>query len=358
MGPGPSSVSQGVVDAMGAPPIGYLDPELFELLEGIRVGLRRLFGTSNQFTVPLTGTGMAGMEACLANTVSPGDQIVVVAAGYFGERIAELAVRMGAIVTVVRGEWGRAVDPAQLRATLEAGPAPVLVAAVHAETSTGVRQELAPLAEIAHEAGALFLADTVTSLGGISVEADKWGVDIAYSAVQKCVGCPPGLSPVTVSEAVLERAQKVNLPHGYWFSDFKLLGSYYNAPHVYHHTVPVNNYYALDAALSEAFAEGLRERFARHITASGALLDGLAQMGVNPLAPTDCRLPTLNAVIIPDNVDDQQVRTNLLTKHGIEIGGGLGKLKGKIWRIGTMGHTADLNNVERLLAAMKTELHR
>jgi alanine-glyoxylate transaminase/serine-glyoxylate transaminase/serine-pyruvate transaminase len=301
---------------------------------------------------------MAGMEACIANTVSPGDHVVVVAAGYFGERIAELALRMGTNVTVVRGEWVQTVEPAQLRATLEAGPAPVLVAAVHAETSTGVRQDLAPLAAIAHEAGALFLADMVTSLGGIAVEADSWGVDIAYSAVQKCVGAPPGLSPVTVSEAVLERAQKANLPRGYWFSDFKLLGNYYNAPHMYHHTVPVNNYYALDAALTEAFAEGLNERFARHQAASGSLLNGLAQLGVNPLAPKDCRLPTLNAVTIPDNVDDQQVRTSLLIKHGIEIGGGLGKLKGKIWRIGTMGHTADLNNVERLLAAMKTELQR
>ncbi len=358
MGPGPSSVSPGVLAAMSEPPIGYLDPELFELLDEIRDGLRKLFRTTNKFTVPLTGTGMAGMEACLANCVADGDRVVVVSAGYFGDRIAELAKRLGAVVDVVHGEWGEAVDPAVLRAELERGAPPVLVAAVHAETSTGVRQDLAPLASTAHEFGALFLADMVTSLGGIPVNLDNWEIDVAYSAVQKCVGTPPGLAPVTVTDAVLESVQQRGLPRANWFSDFKLLGNYYDVPHMYHHTVPVNNYKALQIALAEAFEEGLARRFDRHQAASAALIEGLEEFDIRPLAAPEIRLPTLNAVVLPSGVDDALVRTNLLVHHGIEIGGGLGKLKGKIWRIGTMGYSADLNNVERLLAALKSELHR
>ncbi len=358
MGPGPSSVSPAVLAAMSEPPIGYLDPELFELLEGIRAGLRILFETKSRFTVPLTGTGMAGMEACIANCVGQGDRVVVVSAGYFGDRIAELAGRLGANVDVVRGEWGKAVETSALRTDLERGSPPVLVAAVHAETSTGVRQDLAPFAAVAHEYGALFLADMVTSLGGIPVDVDGWDIDIAYSAVQKCVGAPPGLAPVTVTDAVLESMHQRGLPHANWYVDFKLLGAYYDSPHTYHHTVPVNNYYALFAALGEAFEEGLDERFKRHQTASNALIAGLREFGIEPLAPEAIRLPTLNAVALPPGVDDLLVRNNLLSHHGIEIGGGIGKLKGKIWRIGTMGFAADMKNVERLLAALKTELYR
>jgi alanine-glyoxylate transaminase/serine-glyoxylate transaminase/serine-pyruvate transaminase len=343
--------------ALGKEPIGYLDPELFSLLDRLRANLRTVFGTVNEVTLPLTGTGMAGMECCLANLIEPGDQVVVGVNGFFGGRMVEIARRQGAEVTQVDAEWGRALDPEALGRAMRSLTNVKLVAVVHAETSTGVENPLGQLAEIAHANGALFLADAVTSLGGLSVEIDGRGVDICYSGTQKCVGAPPGLSPITVSasaQAVIERRAKVV---GNWYYDLGLLLQYYDQPHLYHHTVPVNLLFALDEALLEILEEGLDARFARHRNVSAALLEGLAELGIEPIADADVRLPTLNAVRIPEQVrDEASVRKQLLSDYGIEIGGGLGALKGKVWRIGTMGASATHRNVLLLLSALRETL--
>lgn len=357
LGPGPSSVSSRVLRALAREPIGYLDPELFDQLDRLRDNLRKVFGTTNAVTLPLTGTGMAGMECCLANIIEPGDSVVVGVNGFFGGRIVEIARRQGAEVTQVDAEWGTALDPDAIGRAVRSLPKVKLVAAVHAETSTGVENPLSPISEIAHANGALFLADAVTSLGGIAVDIDKHGVDICYSGTQKCVGAPPGLSPITVSADALSAIESRTRPCSNWYYDIGLLRQYYDAPHQYHHTVPVNLLFALGEALDEILEEGLPARLARHSEVSAQLLTGLAELGIEPLAAEAVRLPTLNAVRIPERVTDEvAVRKQLLTDYGIEIGGGLGALKGKIWRIGTMGASATTRNVLLLLAALRKVL--
>ncbi len=358
MGPGPSSVTPGVLQAMARPPIGYLDPELFDLLNELRAGLRSLFATANSFTIPLTGTGMAGMECCLANLLEPGDEAVVGVMGFFGARIAEIAKKLGAEVTVVEGEWGRPIDPALFEKALQGRKQVKLLACVHAETSTGVFQTLQPVASLAKQYGALFAADTVTSLGGMAVDADINGIDAAWSGTQKCVGVPPGLSPITVSERAMNAAANRKTPQNHWFFDWQLLKNYFDGAHAYHHTVPVNLYYGLAQALHEIEAEGMQNRFERHHRCSSMLMNGLQELGLQPFAQEGCRLPTLNTVRIPASVaDEAALRRRLLEEYGIEIGGGLGALKGQIWRIGTMGACADERSVLTLLAAMRTMLH-
>ena len=357
LGPGPSSVSPRVLAALGRAPIGYLDPELFDLLEVLRENLRTVFGTSNRFTVPLTGTGMAGMECCLANMLEPGDRAIIGVNGFFGGRMVEIARRLGAEVVQVDAEWGRPLEPETFLKALRSVPNVKIVACVHAETSTGVETPIAPIAAAAHEYGALFLADAVTSLGGLPVDIDKCGVDVCYSGTQKCMGAPPGLSPITVSNQAFAGIanRKQSVPN--WYYDWGLLAGYYDAPHAYHHTVPVNMLYALSEALAETLEEGLADRFERHRKVSALLLDGLHELGIVPFAAPDCRLPTLNAVVIPASVSDEMaVRKRLLAEYGIEIGGGLGALKGKIWRIGTMGASATERNVLLLIAALRTQL--
>ncbi len=359
LGPGPSSVTPGVLEALGRAPIGYLDPELFEMLGGLRENLRYLYGTQNPFTIPLTGTGMAGMESCLVNLIEPGDRVVVLVAGFFGGRMVEICRRLGADVTVVNGEWGRIIEPEALADALKQGPAPRLVGCVHAETSTGVRQPLEELVRLAHDHNSLFVADAVTSLGGIAVDIDGVGVDAAYAATQKCVGAPPGLAPITVNAQALQVAAGKRRTTPNWYLDWKLLGDYYDGAHAYHHTVPVNLLFALDAALKEIREEGLADRFERHATVSATLLAGLSELGIQPFAQGGFRLPTLNAVTVPDGVSDEAaVRRQLLVEYGVEIGGGLGELRGKIWRIGTMGASATLRNVTLLLAALRAVLGR
>ena len=276
LGPGPSSVTPRVLEALGHAPIGYLDPELFTLSgrHFARI-LRMVYGTENAFTLPLTGTGMAGMESCLANLIEPGDQVVIGIAGFFGGRMAEIARRLGAEVTEVHAEWGRILEPEQLETALKPLGKVKMVGCVHAETSTGVRQPLEALAQLAHEHGALFLADAVTSLGGIPVEIDEAGVDVSYSGTQKCMGAPPGLSPITVSDRALQTALERKSPLAHWFFDWKLLRDYYDGAHAYHHTVPVNLYYALQAALHEIKEEGLEARFKRHRDVSVQLISGI-----------------------------------------------------------------------------------
>lgn len=357
LGPGPSSVTSGVLEALARAPIGYLDPELFTLLDEMRANLRTVFGTRNDFTIPLTGTGMAGMECCLSNLLEPGDTVVIGVAGFFGGRMVEICRRLGAQVTEVHAEWGRILEPQQFSAALKPLANVKLVGCVHAETSTGVHQPLEALVALAHQHGALFLADAVTSLGGLPVEIDKTGIDVCYSGTQKCMGAPPGLSPITVSERALQIAWNRKTPLADWFFDWKLLRDYYDGAHAYHHTVPVNLYYALHAALQEIMDEGLEARFARHRDVSAQLMTGLNELGITAFAQEGHCLPTLNAVRIPANVSDEAaLRKRLLMEYGLEIGGGLGELKGKIWRIGTMGASATPRNVTLLLAALKAAL--
>jgi alanine-glyoxylate transaminase/serine-glyoxylate transaminase/serine-pyruvate transaminase len=354
LGPGPSSVTPRVLEALGRAPIGYLDPELFALLDDLRADLRTIFGTQNAFTLPLTGTGMAGMECCLSNLVEPGDNVVIGVNGFFGGRMVEICTRLGANVTKVEAEWGRILEPEPVAAALRSLASVKLVACVHAETSTGARQPLEPIARLAHDQGALFLADAVTSLGGIPVEIDSVGVDVAYSGTQKCLGAPPGLSPITVSERAFAVAAARKTPVPIWYFDWKLLRAYYDDAHAYHHTVPVNLLYALRESLAEIREEGLEARFARHRAVSAQLVAGLAELTIHPFAQEGYRLPTLNAVTLPPGVEDEAaVRRWLLTEYGIEIGGGLGALKGRLWRIGTMGASATPRNVTLLLAALR-----
>lgn len=358
LGPGPSSVSPRVLEAIGRAPVGYLDPELFVLLADLQKNLRTVFGTRNAATLALTGTGMAAMESCFANLVEPGDPVLIGVHGFFGLRMVEIASRYGAAVTAVEAEWGEPLDIDRLADAADSIPDLKMVACVHAETSTGVRQPLEGPAEIARRADALLVVDAVTSLGGLPVEMDGVGVDVCYSASQKCMGCPPGLAPISIGsramEVVARRTRKV--PN--WYLDWRMLLDYWMGEHTYHHTVPVSLLTAFHEALRLIMDEGLTARCARHQAVSDALMCGLADLGIEPFAREEYRLPTLNAVRVPVDIDEADVRKRLLREYGVEIGGGLGLLKGKVWRIGTMGESATFRNVELLLGALRRLLAR
>jgi alanine-glyoxylate transaminase/serine-glyoxylate transaminase/serine-pyruvate transaminase len=351
LGPGPSEVAPGVLRALSLPTLGHLDPEMFRAMDETRAMLRELFGAPYEATLAVSGTGTSGMEAVLVNLIEPGDAVLVPVHGYFGARVAEIAERCGAAVTRVDGEWGRASDVAKARAA--AGGRPFrLVAVVHAETSTGVRLDLAPWSDLARELGALLVADTVTSLGCIPIGAAEHGLDAAWSCTQKGLSCTPGLSPVTFSpravERVRARAQRVRS----FYLDLTLLLDYWGGARGYHHTMSSNLVVALHEAARLALAEGLAARFERHRALSAALVRGLQALGLEPLVPESERLPQLLAVRIPSGADDARVRSRLLREHGIEIGGGLGPLKGQVWRIGLMGHGCSRRNVLTVLAAL------
>jgi alanine-glyoxylate transaminase/serine-glyoxylate transaminase/serine-pyruvate transaminase len=338
--------------ALAGPVLGHLDPQFLALLDSTNDRLRQVFGTSNALTLPVSGTGSAGMEASFVNFVHPGDPVVVGVNGVFGERMCEVAARHGADVIRVDAEWGEPVDP---RSLLAAHPAPAIIAVVHAETSTGVRNDIEPLGR--GKGDALLLVDMVTSLGGIEVAVDGWSVDIAYSGTQKCLGVPPGLAPLTVSERAL--ARMVERPSS-WYLDLNLLARYVNdasgGARVYHHTAPVTMVAALHAGLGVLLEEGLKAAWARHAECGQLLQDGLGDLGLELLVATDHRLPQLTTVRIPAGVDDAAVRRELLSTYGIEIGAGAGRLAGQIWRIGCMGHTARRRNVLALLGALKEVL--
>lgn len=356
MGPGPSNVHPRVIQAMSAPCIGHLDPYYLSVMDEVKALLRFLFQTENEMTISISGTGTAGMEACLANLIEPGDEVVVCVNGVFGARIWDIANRLGGDVTRVDGEWGRAMDPERVRDALKP-KRPKLLAAVHAETSTGACQPVGDLAQIAHESGALFLADTVTSLGGMDVALDRMGIDVAYSGTQKCISCPPGLAPASFNERSMEVIRKRKKPVVSLYLDMGLLRTYWeNDGRAYHHTGPINMNYALREALRLIAEEGLERRFARHLLNHRALVAGIEAMGLSMLVPEGERLPTLNTVRIPEGADDLKVRRVLLDDFGIEIGGGLGELAGKIWRVGLMGHTSCRRNVVLFLAALETVL--
>ena len=355
MGPGPSDVPPEVLAALARPTIGHLDPAFLKILDETQEMLREVYGTHNALTLPISATGSAGMETCFVNLVEPGDRVLICRHGVFGGRMAEVARRCGAEVTVVDAPWGRAIDPDDVARAAKSGAFKVL-AIVHAETSTGVLQDLEPFRAIADSCGALFLVDAVTSLGGVPVELDRHGVDAAYSGTQKCLSCPPGLSPVSFSERAREIIAGRTIPAQSWYLDLSLIGQYFGGERVYHHTAPVNMVVALHEALRLVLEEGLGARYERHRTQARSLYDGLEALGLELIVPAEIRLPPLTLVRVPDGVDDAAVRRRLLTEHDLEIGGGLGEFKGKAWRIGLMGASATAEHVELCLSALRDAL--
>jgi len=353
MGPGPSDVHPRVLKAMATPMIGHLDPQFLQIMDGVKQMLRDLFKTKNELTFAVSATGSAGMETCFVNLLEPGDEALICVNGVFGNRMCDNVERCGAKLVRVDAPWGKPVDPADVKKALGKSK-PKLVAVVHAETSTGVRQPLEEISKMVHEAGALFLVDTVTSLGGIDVRIDEWGIDAVYSGTQKCLSCPPGLSPVSFGPRALQAMDKRKTKVQSWYLDLSMLRKYWEgAKRVYHHTAPVSMAYALYEALRIVFEEGLEARFARHRRTHEMLRDGLEAMGFEFLVAPEYRLPMLNSVRIPKGVDDAAVRSKLLNEYNIEIGAGLGDFAGKVWRIGLMGCSCTENHVNMLLAALK-----
>ena len=355
MGPGPSCVPPAVYAALALPTIGHLDPRFIAVMNEIKAMLQEVMQTKNEVTMPMSGTGSAGMETCFVNLIEPGDRVLVLINGVFGQRMQDVATRLGAQVEIIEFEWGTPVQLDAVRTKL-ANNSYRIVAVVHAETSTGVRNPVAEVGKLVKDTGALYLVDGVTSMGGIPIQLDAWGADAFYSGTQKCLSCPPGLAPVSFSPRAVEklRSRKTKVPN--WYLDVSMIVNYWQgAKRAYHHTAPINMLYALHAALSVILREGMDRVHARHRAAHEQLVAGLAAMGMQMLVAPEYRLPMLNAVKIPSGVDDAAVRNRLLTEHGIEIGAGLGPLAGKVWRFGLMGHTARPENVERLLKHLKTE---
>ncbi|MCJ7541078.1 MAG: alanine--glyoxylate aminotransferase family protein [Desulfobacterales bacterium] len=355
MGPGPSNVPSRILQAMAAPCIGHLDPYFLSMMDEVQQLLRHLFQTNNPLTIPVSGTGSAGMETCLVNLIEPGDEVVVCVNGVFGTRMADIVNRIGGSLIRVDAPWGRTIDPEAVQKALK-GCTPKVLAVVHAETSTGVCQPLEDLADMAHNVGALFLVDAVTSLGGMDVSPDRTKIDAAYSGTQKCISCPPGLSPISFSDAAMEALGKRKTPVVSWYLDLSMVKSYWGEERKYHHTAPINMIYGFREALRIIAEEGLERRFKRHLLNHRALVAGIETMGLSMLVPRSERLPMLNAVCIPNGVNDIKIRKALLNDFGIEIGGGLGEFAGKIWRVGLMGHTSRRRNVVLFLSALETVL--
>jgi len=350
LGPGPSDVAPSVLNALSKPTLGHLDPLVLRSMDELREMLRALYRTAHEWTFATSGTGTSGMEATLVNLVRPGERVLVAVQGYFGQRLVEIARRCGAEVIAVEGEWGRPADVDALRKA--AGASCALVCVVHAETSTGVLQDLRPLRQLADELGALLLVDAVTSLGCVPLEVDAWGVDAVYSCSQKGLSCTSGLAPVSFSERAVERIRSRPTAVPSFYLDAGLLMDYWGGPRGYHHTASSNLYAALHEAVRLALEEGLEARWERHRRMGAALVHGLEAMGLEVVAPAQHRLPQLTAVRIPAGVQDVPVRKRLLEEFGIEIGGGLGPLKGQVWRIGLMGAGATRRNVALGLTAL------
>ncbi|MFT5153998.1 MAG: alanine-glyoxylate transaminase/serine-glyoxylate transaminase/serine-pyruvate transaminase, partial [Planctomycetota bacterium] len=354
-GPGPSDVDPGVLRALAAPTVGHLDPAFLDIMDEVRSMLRAAFQTENELTMPMSGTGSAGMETCFVNLVEPGDAVLIGINGVFGTRMAEVARRAGAVVTEVHAEWGRAFTPEAFREAA-AGKAFKVLAVVHAETSTGVLQPIPPLREVADEIGALLLVDCVTSLGGVELRLDEWGVDAAYSGTQKCLSCPPGLSPISFSARAQAALASRKHPVASWYLDLSLIASYWGEERAYHHTAPINMIYGLHEALRLLLEEGLVARHTRHASNSRALVAGLEALGLQHRVPSAERLVPLTPVAIPDSIDDAAVRSYLIRHFGLEIGGGLGPMKGNTWRIGLMGAGSTRRNVSLCLSALRAAL--
>jgi alanine-glyoxylate transaminase / serine-glyoxylate transaminase / serine-pyruvate transaminase len=359
LGPGPSMVHPRVLRAMSTPLLGHLDPEFLVVMNEVPTMLRAVFQTENPFTIAISGTGSAGMEAALVNVIEPGDKVIVCVAGVFGGRMAEIVGRCGGELVKLEVPWGQVFPLERLDEALRREGKVKAVAIVHAETSTGAQQPLAELGDLCHAHGALLVVDAVTSLGGVPVEVDRNGIDVCYSGTQKCLSCPPGLAPLTFSpralEAVRSRKHKVQS----WYLDVSMIADYWaDGKRAYHHTAPISMVYALREALRIVLEEGLEPRFARHRRHSAALMAGLAELGCTPNAAEGHRLPSLNCVKAPAGVDEAPIRKAILAEHGIEIGGGLGPLVGKIWRVGLMGESSRQENVLAVLAALEQALTR
>jgi alanine-glyoxylate transaminase/serine-glyoxylate transaminase/serine-pyruvate transaminase len=358
LGPGPSPVPQRVLRALAAPTLGHLDPQYLAIMDETCAMLREVFRTKNALTFPVSGTGMAGMECTATNLAEPGDEVMVCINGVFGARMKDVFERCGATVHSVEAPWGDVFTPDQIAAALAQHPETKIVGIVHAETSTGAHQPLEGLADIVHQRGALLLVDAVTSLGGHELRVDEWGIDAIYSGTQKCLSCPPGLSPVSFGGRAIARMDARKTKAQSWYLDVSMLRKYYTGGggggRVYHHTAPINMTYALREALAIVLEEGLQVRIERHAAMHRRLRAGLEAMGITYVPAHS--LHSLNCIRIPDGADDAAVRTTLLADYGIEIGAGLGVMAGKVWRIGLMGHGSTIRNVDLVLAALRTIL--
>ncbi len=357
-GPGPSDVAPRVLAAMARPTVGHLDPTFVGMMDDLKTLLRSAFRTENSMTLPISAPASAGMEACFANLVEPGDRVVICQNGVFSGRMKENVERAGGVATMVEDPWGRAVDPQKLEEALAAHPDTKVVAFVHAETSTGALSDAETLCRIARQKGCLTIVDAVTSLGGSPLEVDAWGIDAIYSGSQKCLSCTPGLSPASFGQRALDAARQRKTKAHSWFLDLTLLAGYWDegGKRSYHHTAPVNALYGLHEALVLLDEEGIENAWARHRRNHKGLRAGLEAMGLSFVVPEAERLPQLNAVTIPAGVDDAAARGRLLGEHGIEIGAGLGELAGKVWRIGLMGHSSQSDKVLRLLGSLEAVL--
>ncbi|MBT3057290.1 MAG: alanine--glyoxylate aminotransferase family protein [Candidatus Thiodiazotropha sp.] len=358
MGPGPSDVHPRILEALSRPTIGHLDPVFIEMMEQIKGLLQYAFQTENPLTMPVSAPGSAGMETCFVNLVEPGDKVIVCQNGVFGGRMKENVERCGGTPIMVEDEWGKAVDLAKVEAALEQHGDARILAFVHAETSTGARADTKELVELAHRHDCLTIVDSVTSLGGCELKVDEWDIDAIYSGTQKCLSCTPGISPVSFNERALQKVRKRSSKVQSWFLDLNLVMGYWGSgqKRAYHHTAPVNSLYGLHESLVMLQDEGLEKAWARHRKMHDALKAGLEAMGINFIVDEAHRLPMLNAVSIPEGVDDASVRSRLLSEYNLEIGAGLGALAGKVWRIGLMGYSAKPENVLLCVGALEAVL--
>lgn len=356
LGPGPSMVHPRVLQAMSRPLVGHLDPTFIELMDRIQSLLRYTFQSENPLTIPISGTGSAAMEAAVANMVEPGDSVLVCVNGYFGLRLAEMARRYGAEVQTITRPWGEVFTAGEVDKAMQARP-PKVVALVHAETSTGAEQPLDEIAGIIHAKGAVMIVDAVTSLGGVPVRVDDVGIDVCYSGTQKCLGCPPGLGPITIGPRAEEILRARRRPVANWYLDLTIVQKYWGKERTYHHTAPISSNFALYEGLRVVEEEGLQARWARHRRNAERLWSGLEAQDLTLHVPASHRLPTLTTVRVPEGVDEARVRKSLLEDFNIEIAGGLGELKGKVWRIGLMGYSSTPENVDLLLGALEKILH-
>lgn len=360
MGPGPSDVNPRILEAMSRPTIGHLDPVFVGMMDELKGLLKYAFQTGNELTMPVSAPGSAGMETCFVNLVEPGDKVIVCQNGVFGGRMKENVERCGGTPVMVEDDWGKAVNPNKVEEALKANPDTKIVAFVHAETSTGAQSDAKTLVEIAHKHDCLTIVDAVTSLGGTPVLVDEWNIDAIYSGTQKCLSCTPGLSPVSFSERALEKVRNRSSKVQSWFLDLNLVMGYWGGEgkRAYHHTAPINALYGLHESLVILKEEGLENAWARHAKHHQALRAGLEAMGLSFIVHEEERLPQLNAITIPDGVDDASVRSTLLNDYSLEIGAGLGVMAGKVWRIGLMGHACNARNVYLCLNALDDVLGR